>query len=62
LVSQVNDATLGAEGIPFVFERFEVLGSYPDFSKFGKDKWVPSDSENNLITNERPGPNTVIRF
>jgi murein DD-endopeptidase len=57
-----DDATLGAEGIPFVFERFEVLGSYPDFSKFGKDKWVPSDSENNLITNERPGPNSVIRF
>jgi murein DD-endopeptidase MepM/ murein hydrolase activator NlpD len=56
------DAPLAAEGIPFLFERFEVMGSYPDFSKFGKDKWVPSDPENNLITNERPGPNTVIRF
>jgi murein DD-endopeptidase len=57
-----TDAPLGAEGIPFVFERFEVLGSYPDFTRFGKDKWVPADYENNLITNERPGPNTVIRF
>jgi murein DD-endopeptidase len=56
------NSPLGAEGIPFVFERFEVLGSYPDFSRFGKDQWTPSGSENNVITNERPGPNTVIRF
>ncbi len=56
------NSPLGAEGIPFVFERFEVLGSYPDFTKFGKELWVPSDPENNIITNERPGPNTVVRF
>jgi murein DD-endopeptidase len=55
------NSPLGAEGIPFVFERFEVLGSYPDFSRFGKDKWTPVE-EKNIITNERPGPNTVIRF
>lgn len=57
-----ENSPLAAEGIPFVFEHFEMLGSYPDFSRFGKDKWIPANSENNIITNERPGPNTVIRF
>ena len=56
------NSPLGAEGIPFVFQSFELLGSYPDFSKFGKEKWLPPISENNMITNERPAPNTVIRF
>ncbi len=57
-----TDSPLGAEGIPFVFEHFEFLGSYPDFSRFGKEKWAPADLEKNKITNERPAPNTVIRF
>lgn len=56
------DSPLGAEGLPFVFEHFNLLGSYPDFSKFGKDKWFPVELENNSISNERPAPNTVIRF
>lgn len=30
------DSPLGAEGIPFVFEQFEILGSYADFGILAK--------------------------
>ncbi|MBV8251514.1 MAG: M23 family metallopeptidase [Chitinophaga sp.] len=33
-------SALGAEGIPFAFESFTVLGAYADFGKFGKDLWI----------------------
>ncbi|MFB6457113.1 M23 family metallopeptidase [Chitinophaga sp. Hz27] len=56
-------SALGAEGIPFVFERFTVVGGYDDFSKFGKDLWVPvKDSSISIITAERPASNSVIKF
>ena len=56
-------SALGAEGIPFVFERFTVLGAYIDFGKFGKDLWIPvKDSFPSIITAERPASNSVIKF
>lgn len=56
-------SALGAEGIPFVFERFTVLGAYVDFGKFGKDLWIPvKDSSPSIITAERPASNSVIKF
>lgn len=58
-VANLN-SPLGAEGIPFVFERFAHLGSYTDFGKFGKEPWTPV--KNSIIRNERPAPNSVIRF
>jgi murein DD-endopeptidase len=57
------NSPLGAEGISFVFERFTVLGSYPDFEKFGKVLWAPiKNSNQSAINEERPSPNSVIKF
>ncbi len=53
------NSPLGAEGIPFAFERFTMVGSYPDFSQFGKSPWTPALQ---VVVKERPAPNTVIRF
>ena len=39
-VADVN-SPLGAEGIPFVFDQFTLLGSYTDFVNFGKATWIP---------------------
>jgi hypothetical protein len=57
-----RNSPLGAEGIPFVFESFTVLGSYPDMEKFKKEVWAPVKTSNQLIRAERPGPNFVITF
>ena len=58
-----TDSSLGAEGIPFVFESFEALGFYPDFGRFGKTFWTPMDKSNGgTRKQERPTPNSVIKF
>ncbi len=58
-----QQSALGAEGIPFAFEGFTVLGTYADFSKFGKDLWIPVKGISPLIiTAERPASNAVINF
>jgi murein DD-endopeptidase len=58
-----RNSLLGAEGIPFVFERFTVLGSYIDFEKFGKEPWTPvTEMESSSVNAERPAPKSVIRF
>jgi len=58
-----TDSALGAEGIPFVFEEFELLGSYPNFKDFGKQPWQPRDnSMPPTRQKERPMPNAVLRF
>lgn len=54
------NSPLEAEGIPFAFERFTLTGTYPDFSQFGNTRWKPVGPT--TILNERPAPNTVIRF
>ncbi|MPR35806.1 M23 family metallopeptidase [Salmonirosea aquatica] len=57
------DSPLGAEGVPYVFEEFEVLGSYDDFGKFGKAPWTPvPPTQPTLRNRERPAPNSVVRF
>ena len=56
-----GNSPLGAEGVPFAFERFTVLGFYPDFSKFGKQPWT-SIKNSRVLTKERPAPNTVVKF
>lgn len=58
-----RNSTLGAEGIPFVFDRFTVLGAYIDFEKFGKEPWTQiPEMESSSVTAERPAPKSVIRF
>jgi murein DD-endopeptidase MepM/ murein hydrolase activator NlpD len=51
---------LAAEGRPFVFGRFEVLGRYPDIAAMGKTRWHAEGT--GVRENERPGPNVVIDF
>ena len=55
-----RNSPLGAEGIPFSFENFKVLGEYPDFEKFGKEKWKNCVEQE--TSDERPSPNSVITF
>ena len=55
-----TNSPLGAEGLPFAFERFTTIGVYPDFDKFGKAGWTAL--KDRMASKERPAPNTVIRF
>jgi hypothetical protein len=52
---------LRAEGLPFVFLDFQLVGRYPDFGVFGKSVWSPVKTSTPVAC-ERPAPNTVIRF
>ena len=57
------NSPLGAEGVPFVFERFEVLGSYPDIGALGSKPWTsPAPDQASHRNDEMPASNTVIRF
>jgi murein DD-endopeptidase len=53
-------APLAAEGRPFVFDRFEVLGRYADIAAMGKTRWQADGAGRRQ--NERPGPNAVVDF
>ena len=58
-----NDSPLGSEGIPFVFENFDLLGAYDNFDDFGKSPWTPlSDKYAKKRKKERPPPNSIIKF
>lgn len=57
-----SDSPLGAEGIPFVFESFDVAGSYPDFRQFGKKLWSPAPETASTRFRERPAANSVVVF
>ncbi|MPZ19151.1 MAG: peptidoglycan DD-metalloendopeptidase family protein [Luteitalea sp.] len=57
------NSPLGAEGMPFVLERFEVLGSYEDIDLLGKAPWTPlGNAAKSMRTAERPAPNVVVSF
>jgi murein DD-endopeptidase len=53
-------APLAAEGRPFVFARFEVLGRYPEIAAMGKTRWQADGA--GVRQNERPGPNVLVDF
>lgn len=54
---------LAAEGLPFVFSRFRVLGRYGDVAKLGRQVWTPRD---NAVSAQRrrelPAGNSVVEF
>jgi hypothetical protein len=58
----VGDAAspLAAEGLPFVFGHFEVLGRYPDLGAMGTTKWSLDGA--GTRQHERPAPNVVVDF
>jgi murein DD-endopeptidase len=51
---------LGAEGLPFVFREFELLGRYESLAGLGREPWTPVGSARRV--GELPGSNTVVRF
>lgn len=54
---------LGAEGVPFVFERFEVLGSYPDIGALGSKPWIPRPPDHaSRRDDEMPASNVIVQF
>lgn len=55
-----NNSPLGAEGLPFVFENFTQVGHYPDFSRFGKEKFIRIPARN--VKKEMPASNSVLVF
>ena len=58
-----RNSPLGAEGVPFVIDEFELLGSYPDFDQFGEERWTPLPGEiAKRRRAERPPSNSVVMF
>lgn len=54
---------LGAEGLPFAFEGFSVLGRYADIEALGERPWTPrADPATAVRRHERPADNSVLRF
>ncbi|HEY5824929.1 MAG TPA: M23 family metallopeptidase [Cyclobacteriaceae bacterium] len=56
------NSTLGAEGLPFEFEKFTHLGTYFKFEEFGKAPWTPEKNQRSTVNIDCPAPNSVIRF
>jgi len=55
-----TNSTLGSEGLPYVFNRFDVLGAFRSLDAFAKgEAWVPSASSRRL---ELPPQQAVVRF
>jgi murein DD-endopeptidase len=56
-------APLGAEGLPFAFDGFELLGHYGDLSALGRARWQPrAASLDALRRDELPEQNSVLQF
>ncbi len=57
------DSPLGAEGVPYVFDGFEILGRYEAIGDLGKKRWqpypVPAEAHR---SGERPAANVVLKF
>ena len=62
----VSDANspLAAEGLPFVFTRFQQLGAFPSLAALiGGSAWVVNPDRRAITRSlERPGANSVIQF
>lgn len=52
------NSPLGAEGMPFLLDCFEVLGVYDDIASLGKAPWRPAAARR---SRELPAPNTVLQ-
>lgn len=57
------NSPLDAEGLPFVLEGFELLGSYDDIESLGQAPWTPLDpaTEPRRVA-EYPAPNVIVAF
>ena len=58
-----KNSPLGAEGIPFCFDRFTWLGSYSEIDSLGRSPWVPVGRDvKSVRRRERPVANSVIAW
>jgi len=57
-----RNSTLGAEGLPFALEKFQLFGAYPGAEGLGEKRWIPARFKQSILVAQRPGPNTVIVF
>ena len=58
-----GSSPLAAEGIPFVIDRFRVLGRYPDIGTLGAAPWLPPAAERPALhLMEWPASNVVVDF
>ena len=56
-------STLGAEGQPFVIDRFELRGRYDDIETLGSKRWLNRPANLGPIRrDERPSANAVVAF
>ena len=56
------NATLAAEGMPFVFRNFTMLGEFASIGALqGGESWIPAQLAR-PVTQSRPTPNSVISF
>jgi hypothetical protein len=56
-----GNSLLGAEGVPFVFARFEHLGAFRSIDALVRgERYV--DARSAIEQNARPSPNAVVRF
>jgi murein DD-endopeptidase MepM/ murein hydrolase activator NlpD len=56
-------AALGAEGLPYVFQNFEVLGAYEGVETFKTgERWQPFPAATGKRSVELPAANSVIVF
>jgi hypothetical protein len=53
---------LGAEGVPFVLDRFDVIGQYRDIADLGQRPWTPARPTPSRRERERPASNVVVEF
>lgn len=58
------NSPLNAEGIPYAFEQFRVLGAYPSIDSFGKSEaWqISPDKDHSVQRATLPAPLAVVKF
>lgn len=58
------NSPLNAEGVPYAFEQFHVLGAYLSIDSFGKgEPWQASpDKDNHARQATLPAPLNVVEF
>lgn len=58
-----GNSPLGAEGVPFVFGRYRIVGRYDDIGKLGSARWnAPPAKIAATREHECPAPNDVVMF
>ncbi len=58
-----RNSPLGAEGVPFVFSRFELLGGFANLDHLGSSVWLPrAPTLAAQRKAERPRSNVVLQF